>query len=185
MKFTVIIVLASVLASYVSFISALARPKLSASRIQMTTKMSNGMAAKIKTMDGLMTVGLMTVSTPAWAQDVVPITGVSTGGLFTGIKLPNEVKLTSTTTDPGFLFFECTSEFATALVFTPEAEARFKFPISKPLSSTCTTSRVEVYLPDPSKAKDSGVLSKNPVFVSQGGNLKIDRTVKGFWTIKY
>ena len=138
------------------------------------------MAAKIKTMAGLMTAGLMTVSTPAWAQDADPMTGK-----FTGIKLPNQVKLTSTTTDPGYLYFECTSEEARALVFTPEALARFKFPISKPLSGTCTTSRVEVYLPDPSKAKDSGVLSNNPVFVSQGGNLKIDRTVKGFWTIKY
>ena len=37
MKFTVIIVLASVLASCVSFISALARPKLGTSRIQTMT----------------------------------------------------------------------------------------------------------------------------------------------------
>ena len=200
MKSTVIIVLASVLASYFSFISALARPKLSASRIQMTIKMSNGMASKIKTMAGLMTAGLMTVSTPAWAQDAFkPMIGP-----LTGIKLPNQVKLTFKVKEypeggfePSYLYFQCptdASKPARALVIAPEAETKYASKFIKlakldpasttSLSGICATSGVEVYLPDPTKDIASGELSKTPVFVSRGGNLKIDRTDDGFWTIK-
>ena len=87
MKFTAIIVLASLLASFVSFVNALARPKLGASRIQMTTKMPNCMAANIKTMVGLVVTGLVAVSAPAWGA--VP----TISHKFVSVITPNDVKL--------------------------------------------------------------------------------------------
>ena len=192
MKFTVIIVLASVLASYVSFISALARPKLSASRIQMTTKMSNGMAAKIKTMAGLMTAGLMAVSTPAWGRPSGIIAGT-----FTGIKLPTDVKLTFTT-DPAFLSFQCPNDASLpglAYVYAPNVQVptdkRSSIEESKYYLEngyyTCTASRVEVFLPDPADPASNYIAGRfllDPVFTSPGGAFKIYTTGDGFWTIK-
>jgi len=107
MKFTVIIVLASLMVSCVSFVFALARPKLGASRIQMTTKMSNGMAANIKTMVGLVVTGLVAVSTPAWGAEKFEMRGY-----FTGITTPNGVKFDIL---PGknaltFLTFSCPND---------------------------------------------------------------------------
>ena len=108
MKFTAIIVLASLLASFVSFVNALERPKLGASRIQMTTKMSNGMAANIKTMVGLVVTGLVAVSTPAWGADKFVMRGY-----FTGITLPNKVKfdtLPKKGKELTFLTFTCPND---------------------------------------------------------------------------
>ena len=108
MKFTAIIVLASLMVSCVSFVSALARPKLGASRIQMTTKMSNGMAANIKTMVGLVVTGLLAVSTPAWGADKFVMRGY-----FTDITLPNKVKfdtLPKTGKELTFLTFTCPND---------------------------------------------------------------------------
>ena len=141
------------------------------------------MAAKIKTMAGLMTAGLMAVSTPAWAIFAVPMTGP-----FTGIKLPNQVKLTFLRNEPSYLYFQCptdASKRAKAYVIAPEAKGKYAniLPASTSSSGICTTSGVKVYLPDPFKDKASGDVSKTPVFVSRGGNLKIDRNADGFWTI--
>ena len=199
MKFTVIIVLASVLASYVSFISALARPKLSASRVQMTIKMSNGMAAKIKTMAGLMTAGLVAVSTPAWG---VPLPII---GKITEIQLPNKVKLTFTTRDPATLVLQCPSDAslpAQASVYAPGVKVKIPDPnvqanrekrlkAYKQLRGDnallsqgyCTAKRVDVYLPDPAADPASGKLLLDPVFTSQGGNFQIYLNEDGFWRI--
>jgi hypothetical protein len=74
----------------------------------MTTKMSNGMAANIKTMVGLVVTGLVAVSTPAWGADKFVMRGY-----FTGITLPNKVKfdtLPKAGKELTFLTFTCPND---------------------------------------------------------------------------
>jgi len=171
MKFTVIIVLASLLVSYVSFVFALARPKLGASRIQMTTKMSNGMAANIKTMVGLVVTGLVAVSTPAWGADKFEMRGY-----FEGISLPNGVKfdIIPGKNELSFLTFSCPNDGtsrATAFVqsWGPQSRLdpvrflnRMDSVATREQTQTCDTSGVNVYRKESFDLSQSfGVLTSN------------------------
>ena len=175
MKFTAIIVLTSLLASFVSFVNALARPKLGASRIQMTTKMSNGMAANIKTMVGVVVTGLAAVSTPAWG--VGPISHK-----FVSVITPNDVKLEIP--DPkAMLTFYCNPKnksISKAVLDTNSFDTDERVEEDNDDEITCKTDGVVVSFKNPDKIDD---VETQLLPQTQKGTFTIMYKKGGFWTI--
>ena len=184
MKFTVIIVLASLMVSCVSFVSALARPKLGASRIQMTTKMSNGMAANIKTMVGLVVTGLVAKSSPAWAAEPPAMSHK-----FKYVVTPNFVRLEIPDPNATLEFTCVTGGTSTAILKTVSfnTDERVAGDVDVDVGPiTCNTNGVDVKFIDPTP-KPSGSPAAVPqqlIPTTKAGTFSIMYQKGGIWNIK-
>jgi hypothetical protein len=161
----------------------------------MTTKMSNDMAAKIKTMASVITASLLTVSTPAW----VFLNGFNFGtytphyvqeGPFKGISISNQLKYTLDGAEETYLIFKCYENVqpSQALIFgkrTFSSEKLFQaFTDQKhggagQSTNSCTTSKgVEVIITGPRAVINPPVLKMSP------GTYQTVKNLNGMWELK-